>query len=230
MPRKEFEAFTRLDASDVNTYLMDQSVMSFAGTAARGSAITTPVEGMVAYLEDSNLVSIYDSSDWKTSLSVTGGIVQVVSNTKTNTFSASLATGATTPITGLTASITPKSSTNKILVMVNVSATANNGNTTESFGLILKRGATAIGIGDAAGSRTRVTSGGHSGTNEHSYNTGSFTFLDSPNTATAVTYSLDIHNGTSVTRTLSVNQVGSTVDLAYNSRQASTITLLEVSA
>jgi hypothetical protein len=64
MPRKEFESFTRLDASDVNTYLMDQSVMTFAGTAARGSAITTPVEGMVTYLEDSNTFQYWDSDSW----------------------------------------------------------------------------------------------------------------------------------------------------------------------
>jgi hypothetical protein len=66
MPRKEFVAFTRLDASDVNTYLMDQSVQTFAGTAARGSAITTPVEGMVAYLEDSNTIQAYNSTNWVT--------------------------------------------------------------------------------------------------------------------------------------------------------------------
>ena len=64
MPRKEFEAFTRLDASDVNTFLMDQSVMSFAGTATRGSAITEPVEGMVAYLEDTNTYEGYNGSAW----------------------------------------------------------------------------------------------------------------------------------------------------------------------
>jgi hypothetical protein len=66
MPRKEFEAFTRLDASDVNTFLMDQSVMTFGGTAARGSAIPTPVEGMVAYLEDSNTIEAYNSTAWVT--------------------------------------------------------------------------------------------------------------------------------------------------------------------
>jgi hypothetical protein len=75
MPRKEFEAFTRLDASDVNTFLMDQSVMSFAGTAARGSAIATPVEGMLTYLEDSDeyqsyngtsYVTVADGSGWTT--------------------------------------------------------------------------------------------------------------------------------------------------------------------
>jgi hypothetical protein len=62
MPRKEFAAFTRLDASDVNTYLMDQAVQTFAGTAARGSAITEPVEGMVTYLEDLDRYDTYNGS------------------------------------------------------------------------------------------------------------------------------------------------------------------------
>jgi hypothetical protein len=75
MPRKEFESFTRLDASDVNTYLMDQSVMTFAGTAARGSAITTPVEGMVTYLEDSNSLQLYDGSGWTAAGGVSSGNV-----------------------------------------------------------------------------------------------------------------------------------------------------------
>jgi hypothetical protein len=43
---------------------MDQSVMTFGGTAARGSAITTPVEGMVTYLEDSNSFEYWDSAEW----------------------------------------------------------------------------------------------------------------------------------------------------------------------
>jgi len=64
MPKKEFEAFTRLDASDVNTFLMDQTVMSFAGTAARGSAIPSPVEGMTTYLEDSDRYDFWTGSAW----------------------------------------------------------------------------------------------------------------------------------------------------------------------
>lgn len=73
MPRKEFEAFTRLDASDVNTYLMDQAVQTFAGTAARGSAITTPVEGMVTYLEDSNSLQLWDGASWTSAGGVSSG-------------------------------------------------------------------------------------------------------------------------------------------------------------
>lgn len=47
---KTFNAGSVLTASDVNTYLMQQAVMVFANEAARDAAITSPSEGMVAYL------------------------------------------------------------------------------------------------------------------------------------------------------------------------------------
>jgi hypothetical protein len=43
---------------------MDQTVMSFAGTAARGSAIGTAVEGMVTYLEDTDALQFWNGSTW----------------------------------------------------------------------------------------------------------------------------------------------------------------------
>lgn len=52
MPRKTFTPGEVLSAADVNTFLMDQSVMTFAGTAARSSAIGTATQGMVTYLAD----------------------------------------------------------------------------------------------------------------------------------------------------------------------------------
>jgi hypothetical protein len=57
---KVFEAFEILTAADVNSYLMEQSVMVFGGTAARDAAIGTatgavePNEGMLVYLTDLN--------------------------------------------------------------------------------------------------------------------------------------------------------------------------------
>jgi hypothetical protein len=41
-------------ASEVNTYLMDQAVMTFASATARNTAIPTPTEGMITYLNDVN--------------------------------------------------------------------------------------------------------------------------------------------------------------------------------
>lgn len=61
--RKQWSPGDTLTASDVNGYLMDQSVMVFAGTAARASAIPTPSAGMVAYSTATNL-EYYNGSTW----------------------------------------------------------------------------------------------------------------------------------------------------------------------
>jgi hypothetical protein len=47
---KNFTAASILTAADVNNYLMEQSVMSFASTGARDTQITAPEEGMTAFL------------------------------------------------------------------------------------------------------------------------------------------------------------------------------------
>lgn len=64
MSFKTFAAGEKLTSSDVNSYLMQQTVMYFASTTARGSAITSPVEGMVAYLEDTNTYTFWNGSAW----------------------------------------------------------------------------------------------------------------------------------------------------------------------
>jgi hypothetical protein len=64
MPRKTFTAGEVLAAADVNTYLMNQAVMTFAGTAARGSAIGTASEGMLTWLEDTNVYQYWNGSAW----------------------------------------------------------------------------------------------------------------------------------------------------------------------
>ena len=58
-----------LTAAQVNTYLMDQSVMRFANEAARTAAFGgagEPVlaEGMMSYLMDTNSVQVYNGSAW----------------------------------------------------------------------------------------------------------------------------------------------------------------------
>jgi hypothetical protein len=66
MPKKTFTAGEVLTAADVNSFLMDQSVMTFATSAARGSAIGTATEGMVSYLNDTNSLEVFDGSAWNT--------------------------------------------------------------------------------------------------------------------------------------------------------------------
>lgn len=62
--RKVFTAGEVLTAANVQGYLMDQTVMVFAGTAARASAIATATEGMVSYLSDSNALQVHNGVGW----------------------------------------------------------------------------------------------------------------------------------------------------------------------
>ena len=62
---KLFQNGNVLLASEVNTFMMEQQIMVFAGTAARGSAIASPSEGMFAFLRDTDTLTYYDGSDWQ---------------------------------------------------------------------------------------------------------------------------------------------------------------------
>lgn len=65
MAYKTFTAGTLATASDVNTYLMKQSVMVFADATARNAALTAPTEGMVCYLTSNDHITVYDGSAWR---------------------------------------------------------------------------------------------------------------------------------------------------------------------
>jgi len=69
--RKIFAPATVLTATDVNSFLMDQSVMVFADGAARTTAIGTPVEGMLTYLESTGAYEYFDGSGYEPLVSVT---------------------------------------------------------------------------------------------------------------------------------------------------------------
>jgi hypothetical protein len=56
-----------LTASDVNTYIQQQTVMVFADASARTTALTGVVaEGMLTYLKDTDVVQYYSGSGWVT--------------------------------------------------------------------------------------------------------------------------------------------------------------------
>ena len=64
MAYKVFTNGSLLPASDLNTYLMNQSVMVFSGSSARSSSLTSPTEGMLTWLEDANRYEYYDGTNW----------------------------------------------------------------------------------------------------------------------------------------------------------------------
>jgi hypothetical protein len=72
MSRKVFTAGEVLAAGDVNSFLMDQTIMSFAGTAARQTAIPTPTLGMNTKLEDTRpRAEFWNGSAWRSPFGAT---------------------------------------------------------------------------------------------------------------------------------------------------------------
>ena len=53
-----------ITATEFNTYLQEQVVMVFDDSTARDSAISSPSEGMFAYLKDTNALVFYNGSSW----------------------------------------------------------------------------------------------------------------------------------------------------------------------
>jgi len=176
-------------------------------------------------------IFVDDGTDWilinplppSGSTYLSGQVVQVVSVTKTDTWSTSSTT--MTDVTGLSASITPSSASNKILAILSI---ALNGQSTVGAHAQLVCGSTAIGIGDAAGSRTRSTI---TVTGNASYVSGSATanFRDSPATTSATTYKVQAMTGQDGT-TAYVNRSQNDADSADSGRGISTLTLLEIQA
>jgi hypothetical protein len=152
-----------------------------------------------------------------------GKILQVVSTTKTDTFSASITGGSSSAVTGLTVDITPSSTSNKVLIQVMLSAAVS---VSDRCGVILTRGGSAISgaIADADSLRGQVT-GGITDT-AIDPNTSTFVYLDSPASTSALTYGVDLFSVS--TRVHYVNRGQDNSDRVDRFRAVSTITVMEV--
>lgn len=62
--RKTFVAGDILTAAQVQGYLQDQTIMVFAGTAARSSAIGTPSTGMFTFITGTNQLQYWNGTTW----------------------------------------------------------------------------------------------------------------------------------------------------------------------
>ena len=157
-----------------------------------------------------------------------GGVIQVKSVTKTDTFTKPTDTTAFVDITGLSVSITPTRSDSKILVMYDLCWGIADGHAS----MRLMRDSTPIKIGDAASNRTRATGHWHqddSGNDEYDIVQHSGTFLDSPSTTSSTTYKLQVGSPNSASYEIYINRSGHDSDAAWEARTCSTITLMEVS-
>ena len=161
-----------------------------------------------------------------------GGVIQTKSTHKNNTF----VTNSTsfTDITGLNVTITPTSSSNKILVLVNISYGGHAN--LYGFGRLIRTisggSATAIAVGNATGNRTNASFPLQlidNGNAVYKCRESSLMFLDSPNTTTSTEYQIQCltHSGSS---DVHINYPLNNDNSNYIGRYSSNITVMEVIA
>lgn len=153
-----------------------------------------------------------------------GAVLQVLQAIKPD-YGISTATGWN-DIGGLSVTITPSSSTSKILVIARVSGCGQSATTHVQLRLL--RGATEIGSGNPEGSNTPcfgfLPTGG---SGDQMYNATAH-ILDSPSTTSPITYKVQFRNNNS-TGTIYINRANSLGTPSYP-LATSELTLLEIAA
>lgn len=148
-------------------------------------------------------------------------ILQVSQAAKTDTFSMNSTTFA--DVTGLSVTITPYSNTSKFLLIANLNIGANSTGAQLRF----QGGNSGNYVGDTAGSRIRVGAEAYAGAAQFMDNVNMI-YLDSPATASAITYKVQIRAWTA--GDVYVNRSNADTDNANHARAASSLIVCEVSA
>jgi len=226
--RKVFTSGEILTAADVNSFLMDQSVMVFADSSARSSAIPSPSEGMLTYLEDTDAVEKYDGAAFVNV--APGGLVAVKSALKTDTFTASVSGGGNVAVTDLSITHEVSDPANRLIISA-FFGTAGNSEGRGNMAIAVAEGGTLINVGDSASSRNRVTAGafpyGADVRNDLITTSLAFSALHTPGSGSK-TYTVRAINLSTSTRTLYVNRGQQDSNSTQYARGVSSIVIQEV--
>ena len=147
-----------------------------------------------------------------------GTILQCLSSVKSDV-ETTTSTTFVTP-TDLSVDITPSSANSKFLVMWCFNANGNNAGSC----MQIIRDSTPIAIGDASGNRIRSTANFHDA-NDHGIQTMAGTYLDSPNTASQITYAIQWRSN-GLTNYLNRSEIDN--DSNDASRVISSLTIFEI--
>ena len=152
-------------------------------------------------------------------------VLQVVSTSKTDTFSTT--STSFVDITGLSATITPSSTSSKILLVAQLCWGGTG--TTTSMGFFQFAGGNAgTYIGDAASNRIRSVFGGLNVPDQANLTySAPMVYLDSPSTTSATTYKVQMKVSAA---TGYINRSQADSDDGQRARGASSLTVLEISA
>ena len=196
--------------------------------AINGSGTVTGISvgGLPDGIVDTDMLANNAVSSAKLASGAGGKVLQVKQAVKTDTASSTSENYA--DISGLSVSITPASSSNKILVTCNIHVSGH----TDSFQAFkVLRDSTAIGLGTAGtGNQTNAsfaTMCVNQGSAEYGLRIGSFEFLDSPSSTSALTYKVQWAS-TYQDYTSYINRPHDTVNDDYSIFASSTITVKEV--
>ena len=167
-----------------------------------------------------------------------GGIVQVVQKVKTSAFAASIGSSGTVP-TGFYQTITTKTDTSKVLILVNMTLLVSPSYNGSAWSIMRNSGTdnvtggTEIFIGDADGSRDRRTMGMQGPTSStaalNGFSCGT-QFVDTPGSAGAYTYFVKFFDTVSSDNFFYLNRGFNDSNNQEQPRSTSSITLIEVSA
>ena len=157
-----------------------------------------------------------------------GSIVQIVSTTKTARAQSSADSGGESG-TLFEASITPTSSSNKILLFgsmtIGCAAAVSVAIRLKIDGALTE----GRGVGIAVGNRRYVTSrSSEQSSGNDDMDSIPFNYLDSPNTTSEVTYSFVGMHSSAQTRIVTINRSENDANQTYNHVPISTMTLMEV--
>ena len=160
-----------------------------------------------------------------------GKVLQVVQGTKTDTFNTTSASAA--EVTGLSVSITPASSSNKVLLSIHLGSVGGETNMYAGFTLYREIGGSATDLlisTSGTGNRPNVTFSVNTNaqSNYHS-NPASFQLLDSPNTTSAITYKVKVRSGYA-NKNIYVNRFHQQDNENYTFHTASTYIAQEIEA
>lgn len=189
------------------------SAIARPGVCTSSTRPASPYEGQVIYTTDTDLLQIWNGTAWRTLAFATptnGSVIQVVSSTYSTLVLNSTTTYADT---GLTATITPTSTTSKILVTVHHGGTGKTtGNAASHVYLRLLRGGTELCLFEGAGGYTNASGDNYVGSM-------STTYLDNPATTSATTYKTQLRNN-----------VAAYAAFTSSNSSVATITLMEIAA
>ena len=193
------------------------------GVCTSSTRPAVPFEGQMIYETDTDVLAIWNGSAWRqlAAATATSGSVLQVQSTTVTAITANTTSATFNDITGLTVSITPKSTSSKIMVMVNMSV-GGNGSADDTFYNLVRDSTNLAQSVGATSNETLTYRFAYDGAGYQSYQIANLStnYLDSPSSTSALTYKMQWR-----TR---VGQIFLNRRTDTNTGATSTITVMEI--